>query len=31
MAAYMDGFLSEVPGVRVLKRQPRHTTRSSYQ
>jgi perosamine synthetase len=31
MAAYMDGSLSEVPGVRVLKRQPRHTTRSSYQ
>jgi dTDP-4-amino-4,6-dideoxygalactose transaminase len=31
MAAYMDESLSEVPGVRVLKRQPRHTTRSFYQ
>jgi dTDP-4-amino-4,6-dideoxygalactose transaminase len=30
MAAYMDEFLSEVPGVRVLKRDPRHTTRSFY-
>jgi L-glutamine:2-deoxy-scyllo-inosose/3-amino-2,3-dideoxy-scyllo-inosose aminotransferase len=31
MAAYMDEALSEVPGVRVLKRHPRHTTRSFYQ
>ncbi len=31
MAAYMDEALSEVPGVRVLKRDPRHTTRSFYQ
>jgi dTDP-4-amino-4,6-dideoxygalactose transaminase len=30
MAAYMDEALSEVPGVRVLKRDPRHTTRSFY-
>ncbi|HXZ77364.1 MAG TPA: DegT/DnrJ/EryC1/StrS family aminotransferase, partial [Streptosporangiaceae bacterium] len=30
MAAYMDESLSEVPGVRVLKRDPRHTTRSFY-
>jgi dTDP-4-amino-4,6-dideoxygalactose transaminase len=31
MAAYMDEALSEVPGVRVLKRDERHTTRSFYQ
>jgi len=30
MAAYMDEALSEVQGVRVLKRDPRHTTRSFY-
>ncbi len=30
MAAYMDESLSEVNGVRVLKRDPRHTTRSFY-
>lgn len=30
MAAYMDEALSEVPGVRVLQRDPRHTTRSFY-
>jgi dTDP-4-amino-4,6-dideoxygalactose transaminase len=30
MAAYMDECLSEVTGVRVLKRDPRHTTRSFY-
>jgi len=30
MAAYMDEALSEIPGVRVLKRDPRHTTRSFY-
>ena len=30
MAAYMDEALSEVPGVRVLKHDPRHTTRSFY-
>ncbi len=30
MAAYMDESLSEVPGVRVLRRDPRHTTRSFY-
>lgn len=30
MAAYMDESLSEVEGVRVLKRDPRHTTRSFY-
>lgn len=30
MADYMDEALSEVPGVRVLKRDPRHTTRSFY-
>ena len=30
MAAYMDEALSEVIGVRVLKRDPRHTTRSFY-
>jgi L-glutamine:2-deoxy-scyllo-inosose/3-amino-2,3-dideoxy-scyllo-inosose aminotransferase len=30
MAAYMDESLSEIPGVRVLKRDHRHTTRSFY-
>jgi len=30
MAAYMDEALSEIPGVRVLKRDERHTTRSFY-
>ncbi len=30
MAAYMDEALSEVKGVRVLKRDTRHTTRSFY-
>jgi dTDP-4-amino-4,6-dideoxygalactose transaminase len=30
MAAYMDEALSEVPGVRVLSRDVRHTTRSFY-
>jgi len=30
MAAYMDEALSEVRGVRVLRRDPRHTTRSFY-
>jgi dTDP-4-amino-4,6-dideoxygalactose transaminase len=30
MAAYMDEALSEVPGVRVLKRDSRHTARSFY-
>ena len=30
MAAYMDEALSEVPGVRLLKRDVRHTTRSFY-
>jgi dTDP-4-amino-4,6-dideoxygalactose transaminase len=30
MAAYMDEALSDVPGVRVLKRDPRHTSRSFY-
>jgi dTDP-4-amino-4,6-dideoxygalactose transaminase len=30
LAAYMDEALSEVPGVRVLQRDPRHTTRSFY-
>jgi dTDP-4-amino-4,6-dideoxygalactose transaminase len=30
MAAYMDESLSEIRGVRVLKRDPRHTTRSFY-
>jgi dTDP-4-amino-4,6-dideoxygalactose transaminase len=29
-AAYMDEALSEVPGVRLLRRDPRHTTRSFY-
>lgn len=31
MAAYMDEALTEVPGVRVLPRDPRHTTRSFYE
>jgi len=31
MAAYMDEALSDLPGVRVLKRDARHTTRSFYQ
>jgi L-glutamine:2-deoxy-scyllo-inosose/3-amino-2,3-dideoxy-scyllo-inosose aminotransferase len=31
MAAYMDEALSELPGVRMLKRDARHTTRSFYQ
>jgi dTDP-4-amino-4,6-dideoxygalactose transaminase len=31
MAAYIDEALSEIPGVRVLPRDPRHTTRSLYQ
>lgn len=30
MAAYMDEALSEIPGVRVLPRDQRHTTRSFY-
>ena len=30
MAAYADEALSEVPGVRILRRDPRHTTRSFY-
>jgi dTDP-4-amino-4,6-dideoxygalactose transaminase len=30
MAAYMDESLSEIPGVRLLKRDARHTTRSFY-
>jgi dTDP-4-amino-4,6-dideoxygalactose transaminase len=30
MADYMDEALSEVPGVRLLRRDPRHTTRSFY-
>lgn len=30
MAAYLDEALSEVTGVRVLKRDPRHTSRSFY-
>ena len=30
MAAYMDEALSEIPGVRVMKRDERHTTRSFY-
>jgi dTDP-4-amino-4,6-dideoxygalactose transaminase len=31
MVAYMDEALSEVPGVRTLKRDLRHTTRACYQ
>jgi dTDP-4-amino-4,6-dideoxygalactose transaminase len=30
MADYMDEALSEIPGIRLLKRDPRHTTRSFY-
>lgn len=30
MAAYMDEALSEIPGVRVLQRDERHTTRAVY-
>ena len=30
MADYMDESLSEIPGVRLLRRDPRHTTRSFY-
>jgi dTDP-4-amino-4,6-dideoxygalactose transaminase len=30
MAAYMDEALSEVPGIRVLKRDARHTSRAVY-
>jgi len=30
MAAYMDEALSEIPGVRVMKHDERHTTRSFY-
>lgn len=30
MAAYMDEALSEIPGVRVLPHDPRHTSRSFY-
>lgn len=30
MANYMDECLSEIPGIRLLKRDPRHTTRSFY-
>jgi dTDP-4-amino-4,6-dideoxygalactose transaminase len=30
MASYMDEALSEVPGIKILKRDPRHTTRSFY-
>ncbi|MEM7114312.1 MAG: DegT/DnrJ/EryC1/StrS family aminotransferase [Chloroflexota bacterium] len=30
MADYLDEALSEVPGVRLLQRDPRHTTRSFY-
>lgn len=30
MAAYMDEALSEIPGIRLLRRDPRHTTRSFY-
>ncbi len=30
MLGYMEESLSEVPGVRLLKRDPRHTTRSFY-
>jgi dTDP-4-amino-4,6-dideoxygalactose transaminase len=30
MAAYMDEALSDIPGVRVLRRDPRHTTRAIY-
>lgn len=30
MADYMDEALSEIPGIRLLRRDPRHTTRSFY-
>jgi dTDP-4-amino-4,6-dideoxygalactose transaminase len=30
MGDYLDEALSDIPGVRVLKRDPRHTTRSFY-
>lgn len=30
MADYLDEALSEIPGVRLLRRDPRHTTRSFY-
>jgi dTDP-4-amino-4,6-dideoxygalactose transaminase len=30
MLAYMDEALSEVPGVRILRRDPRHTARAVY-
>lgn len=30
MAGYLEEALSEIPGVRLLKRDPRHTTRSFY-
>jgi len=30
MAGYLEESLSEIPGVRLLKRDPRHTTRSFY-
>ena len=30
MVDYMDESLSEIPGIRLLKRDPRHTTRSFY-
>jgi len=30
MASYMDEALSEISGVRLMKRDPRHTTRSFY-
>ena len=30
MADYMDESLSEIPGIRLLRRDPRHTTRSFY-
>ena len=30
MAAYLDEGLSEIPGVRVLRRDPRHTRRAHY-
>ena len=30
MGDYMDEALSEIPGIRLLKRDPRHTTRSFY-
>jgi dTDP-4-amino-4,6-dideoxygalactose transaminase len=30
MAAYLEESLSEIPGIRLLQRDPRHTTRSFY-